>query len=33
MWQDHKAEEKLFVDYAGMTVTIIDPSTGEERQA
>lgn len=33
MRQDHKAGEKLFVDYAGMTVAIIDPSTGEERQA
>ncbi len=33
MRQDHKAGEKLFVDYAGMTVGIIDPSTGEERQA
>ena len=33
MRQDHKAGEKLFVDYAGMTVSIIDQSTGEVRQA
>jgi len=29
----HKAGEKLFVDYAGQTVPIIDPDTGEVRQA
>jgi transposase len=33
MRQDHKAGEKLFIDYAGMTVPVIDPRTGEERQA
>jgi len=29
----HKAGEKLFVDYAGQTVPIIDPVTGEIQQA
>jgi transposase len=29
----HKAGEKLFVDYAGQTVPIVDPDTGEVRQA
>ncbi len=29
----HKAGEKLFVDYAGQTVPVIDTDTGEERQA
>ena len=33
MRQDHKAGEKLFVDHAGMTLPIIDRSTGEEHQA
>src|SRR4030066_778642 len=33
MRQTHKAGEKLFVDYAGSTVPIIDPETGEGRQA
>lgn len=32
MRQHHKAGEKLFVDYAGMTMPITDPSTGEVRQ-
>jgi transposase len=31
--QEHKAGEKVFVDYAGQTVAIIDSTTGEERQA
>ena len=31
--QEHKAGEKLFVDYAGDTVPIVDPQTGEVRQA
>ena len=31
--QEHRAGEKLFVDYAGQTVPIIDPSTGEVIQA
>jgi transposase len=29
MRQHHEAGDKLFVDYAGMTVPIIDPDTGE----
>ena len=29
----HKAGEKLFVDYAGQTVPVTDPHTGEIRQA
>lgn len=29
----HKAGEKLFVDYAGQTVRIVNPETGEIRQA
>jgi len=33
MRQVHIAGEKLFVDYAGLTLKIIDPSTGEERPA
>jgi transposase len=31
--QTHVPGEKLFVDYAGPTVTIVDPTTGECRQA
>ena len=31
--QKHRAGEKLFIDYAGQTVPIIDPSTGEIRDA
>jgi transposase len=33
MRQDHRAGEKLFVDYAGQTVAVIDPSTGEIQEA
>ena len=33
MRQHHRAGEKLFVDYAGQTVPVIDPSTGEIREA
>lgn len=33
MRQDYKAGEKLFVDYAGMTIAIIDPSSGEIKEA
>ena len=33
MRQDHRAGEKLFVDYAGQTVPVVDRETGEERQA
>jgi len=29
----HKGGEKVFVDYAGQTVPIVDPETGEVRQA
>jgi len=31
--QEHRAGEKLFVDYAGQTIPIIDLATGEEIQA
>ena len=31
--QEYKAGEKLFVDYAGMTIAITDPSNGEIRAA
>ena len=33
MRQNHKAGEKLFVDYAGDTIPITNPETGEVRQA
>ena len=33
MRQDHRAGEKLFVDYAGQTVGVIDRTTGELREA
>ncbi|MBU1471597.1 MAG: IS21 family transposase [candidate division Zixibacteria bacterium] len=33
MRQDHKAGEKLFVDYAGQTMPVVDRSTGEIREA
>ena len=33
MRQEHKAGEKVFVDYAGSTVDIISPTTGEVRSA
>jgi transposase len=33
MRQTHRAGEKLFVDYAGHTVPVIDPRTGEIRSA
>ena len=33
MLQRHKAGEKLFVDYAGLTVPYTDPKTGEIREA
>ena len=29
----HKAGEKMFVDYAGQTIPVVDPQTGEVRQA
>jgi transposase len=33
MRQDHRAGEKLFVDYAGQTKPVIDRSTGEIKPA
>jgi transposase len=30
---DHKAGEKMFVDYAGQTIPVIDPTTGEIQEA
>lgn len=33
MRQVHRAGEKLFIDYAGQTVAIVDPDTGEMRAA
>jgi len=33
MRQEHKAGEKLFVDYAGMTMPVVNQRTGEIRQA
>lgn len=33
MRQEHKAGEKLFVDYAGMTMPVVDRRTGEVREA
>jgi transposase len=33
MRQNHKAGEKLFVDYCGPTMKIVDPNTGEYRTA
>ena len=31
--QEHRAGEKVFVDYAGQTVAVVDRSTGELREA
>ena len=33
MRQDHRAGEKLFVDYAGQTVAVVNMATGEIREA
>ncbi len=33
MRQIHKAGEKLFVDYCGPTVAVMDPSSGKQRKA
>jgi len=33
MRQEHRAGERLFVDWAGQTLPIVDPDTGEVRQA
>jgi transposase len=30
---DHKAGEKMFVDYSGQTMGVVDPATGELREA
>ena len=32
MRQDHKAGEKMFVDYAGLKMEVVDPHTGESRK-
>jgi len=31
--QEHRAGERIFVDYAGQTVPVVDPETGEVREA
>jgi transposase len=31
--QTHRAGERMFVDYAGQTVAVVDPNSGEVRQA
>ena len=31
--QEHRADEKLFVDYAGHTVGVVNRDTGELREA
>lgn len=31
--QEHRAGEKVFVDYAGQTVAVVDPDSGEVREA
>lgn len=31
--QEHRAGEKVFVDYAGQTLPVVDPTTGEVREA
>lgn len=33
MRQEHKAGEKMFVDYCGQTVAVVDRESGKERQA
>ena len=33
MRQEHRAGERMFVDYAGQTVPVVDPETGELRPA
>jgi transposase len=33
MRQDHRAGEKMFIDYCGQTVPVINPRTGEVREA
>lgn len=31
--QEHRGGEKLFIDYAGPTISVVDPETGEIREA
>jgi transposase len=31
--QTHRAGEKLFIDYAGQTIPVTDPTTGQSREA
>ncbi len=31
--QEHRAGERVFVDYAGQTMPVVDPATGEVREA
>ena len=33
MRQEHKAREKMFVDYCGQTVSVVDRESGESREA
>ena len=33
MWQTHRASEKMFIDFAGDAVPIIDPASGEIQNA
>ena len=33
MRQDHKAGEKMFVDYSGQTMSVVTRKTGEVREA
>ena len=33
LWQEYKAGEKFFVDYSGQKVPIVDPASGEVREA
>ena len=33
MRQEHRAGERMFVDYAGQTAPVVDAETGEVRQA
>lgn len=33
MRQVHRAGEKLFIEYAGLTLPAVDPATGEVRRA
>lgn len=33
MRQEHRAGEKLFLDFAGHTLPIVDPATGEVAEA